>query len=293
LLATGAAYHDVDCRFLPDDPPRWMGFPFSPAVDVAFFGDSAKPRRPGKLATRPTIQVPFFAETIHTKRVLKRRVWSSFHFAGELALVHVTLSPAAKNRLRAIMPSKTVSACALLLVGLLAGCEVGIEEGPRDTAQAPAPADSPRDPTARQAQFTERQPTTNSPRVARGYLHFVEGYQQGFGQATAEGKPMLLFFTAEWCHFCHQMADEAFMHPQVVSLSEHFVCILVDADLEPEICRYFQVTGYPTIQFLSSRGVALERIVGKKPGHQLMMSMQAALQAVARRTDDTEEVPSR
>ena len=67
------------------------------------------------------------------------------------------------------------------------------------------------------------------------------------------------------------------------------MCILVDADAEPDVCRQFQVTGYPTIQFLSPRGVPLERIVGKKPGHQLMMAMQAALQNVARRESQRDE----
>ncbi len=129
--------------------------------------------------------------------------------------------------------------------------------------------------------------------MARGHLNFVEGYAEGYSQAVRQSKPMLLFFTAEWCHFCHQMADEAFTHPQVVSLSEHFVCILVDADAEHDVCRQFQVTGYPTIQFLSPRGVPLERIVGKKPGHQLMMAMQAALQNVARRDDAAEEASPR
>jgi len=99
---------------------------------------------------------------------------------------------------------------------------------------------------------------------------------------------MLLFFTAEWCQFCHQMADEAFMHPQVVSLADNFVCILIDADAEQDICRQFEVSGYPTIQFLSPRGVPLQRVVGKKPGHQLMMAMQAALQNVARRSGESE-----
>jgi thiol:disulfide interchange protein len=94
---------------------------------------------------------------------------------------------------------------------------------------------------------------------------------------------MLVFFTAEWCHFCHQMADEAFTDPQVVRLAENFVCILVDADREPAICRDYQVSGYPTIQFLSPRGVPLERVVGKKPGHQVLIAMQAALQIVALR----------
>jgi uncharacterized protein YyaL (SSP411 family) len=96
---------------------------------------------------------------------------------------------------------------------------------------------------------------------------------------------MLLFFTASWCEYCHQMAEEAFTHPQVVGLSGQFVCVLIDADAEPNVCRQFEVTGYPTIQFLSPRGVPLNRVVGKQPGHQVMMAMQAALQHVARRFD--------
>ncbi len=100
---------------------------------------------------------------------------------------------------------------------------------------------------------------------------------------------MLLFFTAEWCHYCHQMANEAFTHPQVVGLSVNFVCVLIDADAEPDVCRQFQITGYPTIQFLSPRGVPLERVVGKQAGHQLMMAMQAALQNVARCAEQDDE----
>ena len=119
------------------------------------------------------------------------------------------------------------------------------------------------------------------------------GYAQGYEQAVSRGKPMLVFFTAQWCHFCHQMAEEAFTHPQVVSLSEHFICVLIDVDAEPDVCRQFQVSRYPTIQFVSPRGVPLERIVGKQPGHQLMMAMQAALQSVARRADAAEEAEIR
>jgi len=133
---------------------------------------------------------------------------------------------------------------------------------------------------------------SNSPKVAKGHLRFVEGFQKGYAQAAKESKPMLVFFTAEWCHFCHQLADEAFTNPQVVSLSENFVCVLVDADAEPSVCRQFGVTGFPTIQFLSPRGGSLERIVGKKPGHQLMMAMQAALQNVARHSAAS-DAPSR
>jgi hypothetical protein len=61
--------------------------------------------------------------------------------------------------------------------------------------------------------------------------------------------------------------------------------VLVDQEAEPEVGRQFRVAGWPTVLFLSSRGVALNRIVGKKPGHQVVMAMQAALQTIARRSE--------
>jgi thioredoxin-like negative regulator of GroEL len=165
------------------------------------------------------------------------------------------------------MKNRAVRAGAFFALWVLAGCEIGVE-------------DAQRQPEAQAA---------GRGTVVTGGLHFVRGYDEGYRQAVEQGKPMLVFFTAPWCHFCHQMAEDAFTHPQVVSLSQRFVCILVDADAEPLVCRQFQVMGYPTVQFLSPRGVPLERIVGKKPGHQLMMAMQAALQNVARREVTAED----
>lgn len=159
---------------------------------------------------------------------------------------------------------------ALVLAGLAVclGCEIGIEQ-PSDPAASSSRSD---------------QPATSSAQVGNR-LQFVEGYAQGRAEAVRRSKPMLLFFTADWCAYCRQMANEAFTHPQVVDLSRQFVCVVVDADVEPDVCRQFDVSGYPTIQFVSSRGVPLNRMVGKQPGHQVMMAMQAALQHVARRVD--------
>jgi thioredoxin-related protein len=167
------------------------------------------------------------------------------------------------------MKHPLVLAPILLVVGTLLGCEVGIEQPPR-AASAPSRSD-------------ER--TASGARLDGGHLQFVEGFARGRKLAASQSKPMLLFFTAHGCTYCRQMAAEAFTHPQVVSLSGQFVCVLIDADAEAEVCRRYQVTGFPTIQFLSPRGVPLNRVVGKQPGHQVMMAMQAALQHVARRLD--------
>jgi thiol:disulfide interchange protein len=121
-----------------------------------------------------------------------------------------------------------------------------------------------------------------APHVARGAISFVDGYQRGCEVARRERKPMLLFFTASWCQYCHQMANEAFNQTQVTNLSQRFVCVLVDADAEPQVCQNYQVRGYPTVQFLSPDGAPLHRVVGKRPGPQFLVDMQTALQAVAR-----------
>ena len=170
---------------------------------------------------------------------------------------------------------------ASLATLLLAGGEVDVDEGKtaptQGTAKTAWRAGEPKSvfPTSPRA--------TNGPE-AQGSLRFVRGFDSGSAQATAAGKPMLVFFTAEWCHYCHQMADEAFANPQVVGLANRFVCILVDADAEPGVCKQFRVQGYPTVQFLSPRGVPLNRLVGKKPSQQVMAAMQAALQSIAHKS---------
>ncbi len=150
----------------------------------------------------------------------------------------------------------------LLLALFVAGCGGGTADNSSGVAGKPQSTDANGRPTA---------------------VDFVQGYTVGYQQAQSAGKPMLVFFTARWCGFCHQMQSEAFADDRVVRLSERFVCILVDADDEPGVCEEFQVQAFPTVQFLSPRGVPLNRVSGKTPGDALALQMQAALQATASR----------
>ena len=122
-----------------------------------------------------------------------------------------------------------------------------------------------------------------APTVTRGNIRFLAGYTSGLEETQRTGKPMMLFFTASWCTYCHQMEAEAFTLPQAVELATRFTCVLIDADEEAAVCQMFDVRGFPTIQFVSPGGAPLNRIVGKQPGQQLVMEMHAALQSVARR----------
>ncbi|MEK6236479.1 MAG: thioredoxin family protein, partial [Planctomycetales bacterium] len=136
---------------------------------------------------------------------------------------------------------------------------------------------------------THQETPAETPDMIDG-MAFVDGYAEGFRIAQEEGKPMLLFFTAEWCRYCHLMLEDAFVQEEVVSLSKRFVCVWVDADRETEVCETFEVDGYPTVQFLSPRGTVLNRVVGKRGAAEFLPEMQAALQAVAQHADDNDPV---
>ena len=117
--------------------------------------------------------------------------------------------------------------------------------------------------------------------VERGQIQFVNDATIGLQLARQQRLPALLFFTAEWCTFCHQMEETAFMDATIGALAKNFVCVLVDADRHGELCRRFGIRGFPTVQFLSADGRKLHRLVGRQSASQLTSGMHAALSRLA------------
>ncbi len=117
--------------------------------------------------------------------------------------------------------------------------------------------------------------------VERGQLRFIDDSVLGRRVANERGLPCLLFFTAQWCTYCHQMEATAFQDRSVGKLAKQFVCVLVDADREPAVCQEYAIDGFPTILFLAADGRPLHRLVGRQPTPELISGMQAALQRVA------------
>ena len=115
----------------------------------------------------------------------------------------------------------------------------------------------------------------------RGELDFVADVATGRRLAAEQGQPCLLFFTAEWCTFCHQMEETSFRNSLVSEMAANFICVLVDADRQPEVCQQFSVTGYPTIQFVSANGHVLNRLEGRQSADELLSGMRAALKRYA------------
>jgi thiol:disulfide interchange protein DsbD len=83
-------------------------------------------------------------------------------------------------------------------------------------------------------------------------------------QAQAEGRPLLVDFTASWCLSCKELDKQTFSDPQVEKEAGRFLAVKVDAtdDEDPKVERAlaeFQVRGLPTVILYDSAGKEAQR----------------------------------
>ncbi|MFN3689608.1 MAG: cytochrome c biogenesis protein CcdA, partial [Fimbriimonadales bacterium] len=82
---------------------------------------------------------------------------------------------------------------------------------------------------------------------------------QKLEQAQADGKPVIIDFTAKWCQACGELKHYTFTDPAVVRESERFVRLVVDATAEhdpavQDALKRHAVVGLPTVIFIDSQG---------------------------------------
>lgn len=105
--------------------------------------------------------------------------------------------------------------------------------------------------------------------------------------ARANGKPLLLYFTAEWCGPCHQLDAEVFAKSEVAAaINENFVAVkIVDRQREegqntPDIAslqQRYNVRGFPTLQFVDPMGNELARMEGFRGREEFERVMESAI----------------
>jgi len=83
-------------------------------------------------------------------------------------------------------------------------------------------------------------------------------------EAKAEGTPVLLDFSADWCAPCRELEERVFSDPRVVQAAEAFAPINVDLTRQhPEhetVRKRFDVRGVPTVVFLDAQGREIRRL---------------------------------
>jgi protein disulfide-isomerase len=73
-------------------------------------------------------------------------------------------------------------------------------------------------------------------------------------EARAANKPVLLYFTAEWCGPCQYMKRNVFSDASVGQASEAYVPVRIDHDARPDLIVQYQVEGMPWFGVLDHDG---------------------------------------
>ena len=94
-------------------------------------------------------------------------------------------------------------------------------------------------------------------------LHWGNDLKKAAAESQATGKPILITFTASWCHYCHKLLDETFTDPQVIArVNEYFVPVVLDADENERAVDLLGIEAFPSTVVISPELNVLGRITG-------------------------------
>jgi protein disulfide-isomerase len=94
-------------------------------------------------------------------------------------------------------------------------------------------------------------------------IRWQRDVNQVVDSAQVSGKPILVFVTAQWCHYCQKMKHETLRNPQLAAaVSSSFEALIVDGDRNTQLVSQMGVKGFPTTLLYSTNGMLLAQKAG-------------------------------
>ncbi len=94
-------------------------------------------------------------------------------------------------------------------------------------------------------------------------VDFREFSDRVVAESKEENKPYFLLFSAEWCHWCHEFAENTLVRKDVTDfLNKHFVNVFIDVDIDQSAYVKYQAQGLPYTVFLNPDGTLYYKYTG-------------------------------
>ncbi len=102
---------------------------------------------------------------------------------------------------------------------------------------------------------------------------------RAFSLASAQQKPVFLYWGAVWCPPCNQVKATLFNRADFAKLAQSYVMVRVDGDKPgaQQVAQQYRVRGYPSMLVLDAKGTEITRLPGEVDPERYLATMQAAL----------------
>lgn len=104
-----------------------------------------------------------------------------------------------------------------------------------------------------------------TPPVATPGPQLIAGsYTEAIQKSGEVGKPVLVFFTAEWCQWCKKMKAETMTDSKVQSVCKNYILVYVDTDKDRAPATKFGVESLPSYVVTNAKEAKLKMDAGFK-----------------------------
>jgi len=110
-------------------------------------------------------------------------------------------------------------------------------------------------------------------------VRWEQDWETAFSRARAEGKPVLVNFSAEWCVWCKHLDTITYRDAKVARvLAEQVIPLTIDIDrADGELLSRHRIDAPPTIVLLTGDGRELGRIPGYMPPTGFLKTIESFL----------------
>jgi len=109
----------------------------------------------------------------------------------------------------------------------------------------------------------------------------AEGYQQALAEQSTTGKPIAIFFHADWCKSCQKLKESVLSTADVKKFMSDFIRVKIEPEKEIAsklLATKYGVTGFPTFIVVPISGNAIRiRSLGNITSEQFMTQTRKIL----------------
>lgn len=74
----------------------------------------------------------------------------------------------------------------------------------------------------------------------------ADDFNQAIKMSGETGKPILMFFTADWCGWCKKMKKDVLTDEFVKTSMKNYIFVTIDTDKQKHLARKFKISGLPS-----------------------------------------------